>query len=116
MKEEEYRDLITLGFVGQKKRLNLNDIIGLKDTYSANPSGSTGVGQMIFALYPGGICMGMCVSGACLTPWALRSVACVDQSSGCGSTGCVTNGFAIGQGTYLALGGGEGATVWRRIS
>ena len=101
------------------KRYGVNDIIGLKDTYKANPSGSTGVGQVIFALYTGPVCMGMCVSGSTLTPWAVRQVFCCNQSSGCGSTGCVTNGFAIGTGTYVALGGGgdiASATLWRRVS
>jgi hypothetical protein len=117
MKEEEYRDLIVTGYVGGKKRLNLMEVMGLQDSYRANPSTGTGIGQMVFARYcAGGICMGMCVSGSQLTPWALRPVVCDSQSSGCGSTACVTNGFEIGTGTFVALGGGDGATVWRRIS
>jgi hypothetical protein len=103
------------------KRYGVNDIIGLKDTYRGNPSTATGVGQVVFASYSvGGICMGMCVSGSTLTPWAVRPVFCCSQSSGCGSTACVTNGFAIGTGTFVALGGGGveagTASLWRRIS
>ena len=101
------------------KRYGINDIVGLKDTYRANPSASAGVGQVVFALYTGPICMGMCVSGTTLTPWAIRCAFFCNQSSGCSTTSCVTNGFSLGSGTYVALGGGgseAAATVWRRIS
>ena len=109
------------------KRYSLSEISGVKDTYQANPGGSTfaSLGQMVFALNCGGsICMGQCQCGCNLIPFGFccfmscgggsgTDVACV------GSGTCCACGFTIGTVStiYVALGSinGCGATLFRRI-
>jgi len=100
------------------KRYTVNDIVGLSGTYKASPSVSAGVGQLVFAYFNGAVCMGQCASGTNLTPWGIRATFACNQTSGCATNACVTNGFGLGTGTFVALGAvGEcGGTLWRRIS
>jgi|APGre2960657373_1045057.scaffolds.fasta_scaffold09673_3 hypothetical protein len=120
MKQENYRDYIDAGLLGGKKRFSINDILGWKDSYKANPgSGGAGAGQFVFALYTGGstINMGQCTIGSNLIPWGVRCVSAVGGSSACSASNCTTAGFTLGTETYVALGsvGDCGATLWRRI-
>jgi hypothetical protein len=100
------------------KRYTVSDINGLRDLYRASPGASTGIGQLVFACYSSGVCMGMCVNGSTLVPWGIRGTFFCGQSSGCATSSCVSNGFTMGNGTFVALGAiGEcGGTLWRRIS
>ena len=102
------------------KRYTVNDIVGLSALYKASPGAAAGIGQLVFASYStGSTVMGQLASGSSLTPSGIRPTFCTNQNSSCANSSCVTNGFSIGSGTYVALGAvGEtgGATLWRRIS
>ena len=121
MKQENYRDYIDAGILGgSKKRFSINDILGWKDSYKANPSSGAGEGQLVFALYTGGtsIAMGQCTIGTNLIPWGIRCCFENGTSSGCSTSSSLTCGFNLGTRSYLALGsvGLCGATLWRRVS
>ena len=134
MKEEEYRDPLVLGLIrgagkaGGQKRYKISDIIGFTDLYSANPGGTAGVGQLVFAFRQGCGChggyytlMGECAAGCTLMPYG---VACYywyctnPNPAGVCCANCTTCGFNFGTGTYVALGSVMcgGGTLWRRIS
>jgi hypothetical protein len=129
MKEEEWRDYLTLGYIagqsvgGAAARYALSDIIGVRETYSANPGGDT-LGQFAFALDSskcGATLMGQCSCGCNLIPWGICcnmqcyiSSACISAGSGCCACSfCLGGASAL----YVALGsiGGCGATLFRRI-
>ena len=125
MKEEEWRDPLALGIIGTApaKRYSLSEIVGVKDSYAANPGGPkvTDLGQMVFAFNTGGaICLGQCQCGCNLYPTGFCCVMCCGINSSCISNGnCVSCGFSLGTATtiYVALGAinGCGATLFRRI-
>ena len=104
-----------------KPRYSLSEISGVQASYEANPGGSTGVGQVAFALSAAGgqILLGCCYQGNCLIPWGICCTFAPNQSSACTNQNCVKPGFSLGasSSTYLALGSvnGCGATVFRRI-
>ena len=101
------------------KRYTINDIVGVKDSYKASPGASTGIGQLVFALYTAGsFNMGQCTSGANLIPWGICCNFNCNVNSACTNSTCVTGGFSMGSGTFVALGsmGGCGASLWRRIA
>ena len=129
MKEEEYRDAIALGIIGAvggvSKRYKLEDILGVKDTYSSSPGGPDfkNLGQFVFALRTdaGATCLGQCTTGNNLNPWGLCCYMPCNVNSACAQNGCCAAcGFSLGGSTavYVALGSisGCGATLWRRIS
>jgi hypothetical protein len=128
MKEEEWRDYLTLGLLNSttgraEVRYTLDQIIGVKDSYSANPGSSSGVGQFVFAMHcccPSGTLMGQCAPGSALIPWGVCCYMYCNVNSACSQQCCVACTFSLGgtDSIYVALGsiGGCGAVVWRRIS
>jgi len=131
MKDESWRELISVGVIkrgGSKPRYSLSEISGVKESYRANPAGSDGVGQLVFAMQTqvGGVTrLGCCYQGNCLIPWGICCFMCCVQGgnygpvTACVNCSCVKSGFGIGSSStcYLALGsvGGCGATLFRRI-
>ena len=107
------------------KRYKIDEILGVKDTYSASPGGPDfkNLGQVVFALRldGGATCIGQCTTGNNLNPWGLCCYFAANVNSACAQNGCCTAcGFSLGGSTavYVALGSisGCGATLWRRIS
>ena len=102
------------------KRFKTDQVVGLKEGYAASPDSALfGVGQLIFAHKCGSnILFGECVSGSALYP---AGVVCANQGPGanifCACPCLQAGGFAVGTGTYVALGAIHtcGATLWRRI-
>ena len=130
MKDESWRELISIGVIkrsGAKPRYSLSEISGYTAQYSANPAGTTGVGQLVFALNAqcSSTLLGCCYQGNCLIPWGICCYMCcfTCQNYGpvtaCVNSTCVKPGFCIGSPStcYLALGSmsGCGATLFRRI-
>ena len=104
-----------------KPRYSLSEINGVKETYRANPGGTVGLGQLVFALnctttY---VALGCCYTGEALVPWGICCSMPCNASSACSNFGCCATGFNIGSATtlYMALGtmNGCGATLYRRI-
>jgi hypothetical protein len=125
MKEESWRDPKILNLIasggGSKPRYKLSEITGVKESYRANPGGTAGLGQLVFALNgtTAFTVVGCCVTGDCLIPWGICCSFAVGQSSACSACNCVNTGFCIGSSStlYMALGtmNGCGATLFRRI-
>jgi len=106
-----------------KPRYSLAEITGVKESYRASPGGTTGIGQLVFAMNGSSTVtdMGCCVSGAVLYPWGICCCFNPNVSSACtGNAVCAVNGFSVGTSStlYVALGAmnGCGATLWRRVS
>jgi len=102
------------------QRYRADQIVGLREGISSSPESELfGVGQLVFALRTdgSGTCIGQCVTGNNLIPWGLCCYFACGVNSACSCAGSVACGFALGSGTYLALGSvtGCGATLWRRI-
>lgn len=129
MKEEEWRDYLTLGLIndyaalastGPAKRYSLSEILDVKESYRANPGGLC-VGQFVFAMdcCRSQTLIGQCTCGCVLVPWGLCCNMQCYVNSACSCITCVACSFCLGDASsiYLALGsmGGCGATIWRRI-
>ena len=127
MKEEEWRDYLTLGLIGGQAgtgaaaRYSLSDILGVRESYSANPGGIT-LGQFVFALdcCRNNTLMGQCTCGCVLVPWGICCNMVCGQNTACSCNLCVACCFCLGgpNDIYVALGSVSncGATIWRRIS